>query len=339
MEHVRTKRKFTTTTVGVIGVSVKEGQQKTGVEKSPSQFRDAKLLNVISEIGLQVKDYGDITRDSISTEVEAAFADTKAHKFQVLNGEVLGCMNQKLSDMCYESAMNKETVLILGGDHGLATGSISGVKRAYPKLKVIWFDAHGDCNTPETSPSGNYHGMPAAHLMGWVPEGSIRGFDWFKPCLEDTEIVYIGLRDIDPEERNLLRKHNIKVFTPYDIEMKGGIANVMTETLAYLEADNDQDTPIHVSWDVDGCDPSFITATGTRARCGLSERESHFILKRIAATGNLVSLDMVEVNPELEEDKDAIREVLHGDIPKLRGTPTLVYACEFVLSALGHVWL
>jgi len=120
--------------------------------------------------------------------------------------------------------------------------------------------------------------------------------------------------------------------------MKGGIGNVMRETLAYLGADNGKETPIHCSWDVDGCDPEFMSGTGTRARCGLTLRESHFILQTLYNTGNLVSLDMVEVNTLLEKGtKD--REVLHGDLPHLRGKETISYACELILSAMGFSWL
>jgi len=120
--------------------------------------------------------------------------------------------------------------------------------------------------------------------------------------------------------------------------MKGGIGNVMTETLRYLKADNGREAPIHCSWDVDGCDPTFMSGTGTRARCGLTLRESHFILQRLFNTGNLVSLDMVEVNTLLDKGEEQ-REILHGDIPTLKGKETILYACELILSAMGFSWL
>lgn len=255
------------------------------------------------------------------------------------NIEILGVMNKHLSDATHGRSLQKDFVLTLGGDHGLATGSISGMLRTHENLKVIWVDAHGDCNVPETSSSGNYNGMPAAHLMGWIKQGDMKSFDWLTPSLKPENIVFIGLRDLDEGEKQLLKKHNIRVYTPFDIEDKGGIGRVMKEALEYLQCDKEHSNPVHVSWDVDGCDPSFIKATGTKSRCGLSERESHYILRRIAATGNLVSLDMVEVNPELELDKEQPREMLHGDNPLLKGPATLVYAMEFILSALGNTWL
>ena len=339
MEPSTIDRKFTSKTVGVIGVSVKEGQKKTGVEKAPGVFRNCGLIPLFSQLGLETTDYGDIKRDALEEMITSENNSTTEYKYSLQNDVVLGCMNKVLSEMVHASATKKENVVILGGDHGLATGSIHGMKKAYPDLKVIWIDAHGDCNTPEISPSGNYHGMPVAHLLGWIQKGEVKGFDWFEPCLKAEDIVYIGLRDIDPKERELIRKANIKVFTPYDIEILGGMGKVMDETLAYLKCDKDDKTPIHISFDVDGCDPSFMTATGTRARCGLTERESHTLLRRVAQTGNLVSVDMVEVNPELEADPEAVREVLHGDMPTLVGPPTSVYACEFIFSALGNIWL
>jgi arginase len=333
-------RKFTNNTVSVIGVSVKEGQQLTGVEQSPALFRKGGLLNAIKDqLGYKISDHGDLTKEELHEAIEAEEQCDKAYKYVLPNIEVLGCMNKRLAEQCQEYSARGDFVLTLGGDHGLASGSIQGMLQTHENLKVIWIDAHGDCNTPETSPSGNYHGMPVAHLLGWIPEGSMKSFDWLVPQLKPENIVFIGLRDLDEGEKKLLKKHDIKVYTPYDIEAKGGIANVMDEALAYLEADEKDSNPIHISWDVDGCDPSFLKATGTKSRCGLSERESHFILRRCAGTGNLVSLDMVEVNPELEEKEDEEREVLHGDNPSLKGSPTVVYAMEFILSALGDTWL
>lgn len=225
----------------------------------------------------------------------------------------------------------------MGGDHGLATGSITGMLRTHPDLRVVWIDAHGDCNTPETSPSGNYHGMPVAHLLGWMKEGEMKGFDWFKPLLKPENLVYIGLRDVDVGERMLLKKHGIKCYSPFDIESKGGIANVMSEVLTYLHIDSDHKNPVHCSWDVDACDPEFMSGTGTRARCGLSLRESHFILQKLYGTGNFVSMDLVEVNTLLDSEEE--RETLHGDSPVLKGKKTIMYACELILSGLGHTWL
>lgn len=336
-KETQNSQKFVNNTVSVIGVSVKEGQKKTGVEEGPTRFREGGLLNAVKEFGWQINDLGDITKESLAEELEEEEYNEKEYKYVLPNIDVLGVMNKKLSELAAQSSANKDFVLTLGGDHGLATGSISGMLETHPNLKVIWVDAHGDCNIPEISPSGNYHGMPVAHLLGWIPEGSMKAFDWLTPKLKPENIVFIGLRDLDKGEKELLKKHDIKFFTPYDIELNGGIGQVMELTLDYLGANDEESAPIHISWDVDGCDPSFIPATGTKSRCGLTERESHFILQRTQRTGNLVSLDLVEVNPQLEPSQEH-REVLHGDNKILKGTPTVVYAMEFVLSALGFSW-
>ena len=340
MNPIQIDQKFTNGQISVVGVSVKEGQKLTGVEKSPCLFREAGLLKALEEIGWQIFDTGDITKEGMIEDIELEMQNSKRYKYSDLeNIETIGVMNRKLHQIIKHRSNKKDFVLTLGGDHGLATGSISGMQQTYDNLKVIWFDAHGDCNTPEISPSGNYHGMPVAHLLGWMKEGEVKSFDWLKPSLKPENIVFIGLRDLDKGEKELLKLHKIKVYTPFDIEDKGGIANVMNEALQYLKCDTEHNNPIHVSFDVDGCDPSFITATGTKARCGLTERECHYMLQRIARTGNLVSLDIVEINNELEADKDKKREVLHGDNKLIEGPPSLVYACEFVLSALGNSWL
>jgi arginase len=328
---------FVTNTVSVCGVSVKEGQKLTGVEMSPGLFRQCGLLTCISELGWKVTDVGDIATEDLTDKINVCLADKKEYKWDVENSHVIGPMCEKLAEFTEQSSKRQDFTLILGGDHGLATGSIGGMLRTYPDLKVIWIDAHGDCNTPETSPSGNYHGMPVAHLLGWMKKGEVKGFDWFTPGLKAENIVYIGLRDIDPEEKKLLKDHNIKCYSPFDIEMKGGIANVMNETLKFLKAENGQKAPIHCSWDVDGCDPEFMSGTGTKSRCGLTLRESHFIMQRMFNTGNLVSMDLVEVNCLLDEKGN--REMLHGDIPVLNGKETILYASELVLSGMGFSWL
>jgi len=273
---------YVTNTVSVVGIAVKEGQKLTGVELSPALFRKAGLLNAVKDLGWVIRDLGDLTTEDLEEKIMEAKADEKDYKYDVENSHVIGPMCEALSDLVYNAAKRNDFNLILGGDHGLATGSISGMLREYPDLKVVWIDAHGDCNTPETSPSGNYHGMPVAHLLGWMEKGDVRGFDWLDPVpvLKGENIVYIGLRDVDKEEKALLKKHKIKCYSPYDIQLKGGMCNVMTETLAYLKADGDLKNPIHCSWDVDGCDPEFMSGTGTAARCGLTLRESHFILQR-----------------------------------------------------------
>lgn len=328
--------KHTKNNLSVIGISVKEGQQLTGVEQAPNELRDAGLLACLKDLGWQVKDLGNITKESLEKEIKEEEARIEEVKYELPNIEIIGTVNKRLAELNHEESKKGSFVLNLGGDHGLAAGTITGMLRTHPDLKVIWFDAHGDCNTPETSPSGNYHGMPVASVLNWIKKGEIKSFDWLDVHLKPENLVFIGLRDLDKGEKAMLKSGNIKFYTPYDIDHMGGIRHVMDDALAYLKADKDNDAKIHVSWDVDGCDPNFIYGTGTKARSGVSERESHYILQRIASTGNLVSLDLVEVNSSL--DKTPKRELYHGDNPLIQGNPSVCSGVELILSALGFSW-
>jgi arginase len=321
--------------LSIVGVNEKDGQKETGVDLTPQLFREGGLIRCIEELGWTVTDHGDLKKEQFLDEIKVEQQKECEYKYDsVVNCASLGVLNGKLSDLTHKCSQKGDFVLTLGGDHGIATGSISGMLRTYPNLKVIWIDAHGDCNTPETSPSGNYHGMPAAHLFGWMGQRSIRGFDWLTVQLKTENIAYIGLRDLDHEEKVALKNANIRYYTPYDIDNLGGIRFVMDEVLDYLKPS--PDSPLHVSWDVDGCDPTFIYGTGTKARCGLSERESHYILQRTFATGVFRSLDMVEVNTTMDKVKE--RKHFHGDNPKIKGTESLCNSLELILSAVGFTW-
>ncbi len=317
-------------TVGVIGVSVKEGQDLEGPELAPEYLRKHGLFNVIKSLGWEHNDQGDIKEEVITEEPIDREAKIKEYKYSnIKNILELGSVNHKLHNATKDFAEKGKFCLTLGGDHGLGSGSMSGLCAAYPNLKVIWVDAHADCNTPETSPSGNYHGMPAAHLLGWMEEKTVPGFDWFKPCLTNKDIVFIGLRDLDAEEKNNLRKHGIKCFTMHEV-LKYGIGQVMEKALAYLFEDG-KEHPLHISFDIDGIDPSVAYGTGTKARGGLLYREAHYIVREAAMTGCLVSFDMVEINPLLDKPK----ENFHGDSKHISGSETVSLGLELIASALG----
>lgn len=201
----------------------------------------------------------------------------------------------------------------------------------YPDLGVIWIDAHADANTPRTSPSAHYHGMPAAHLLGWFDNG-IDGFEWFEPgCLSENRLAYIGLRDIDAEEGRMLRASNVHVFTMREVD-KHGIAKVMEMALSAIDPNGFR--PLHLSLDIDAVDPHFAPGTGTAARGGLSYREIHYIAEEMAETRRLVGMDLVEINPGLDEAPQ--RSSMHGDDPNLKPcSPTVQLGVEVALSALG----
>jgi arginase len=316
-------------TVGIVGVSIKEGQDLEGPEVAPEYIRKGGLLDVIKSLEWSNQDYGDIKED-YQLQDQTKEQISKEYKYHDLKHAIeLGKTNERLYNTTKEMSSKGQFALTLGGDHGLATGSIAGVKATYPNLKVIWVDAHADCNTPEISPSGNYHGMPVAHLLGWIGEKTIPGFDWFKPCLTNLDIAYIGLRDLDPEEKKLLKKHNIKCFTMHDV-LKLGIGEVVKQAIAFLTQDG-KEHPIHISFDIDGVDPSVAYGTGTKARGGLLYREAHYIIREAAATGCLVGLDMVEINPLL----DRTQEHFHGDSKFIHASETVALGIELIASALG----
>lgn len=337
MEHLHPSFKHVKKTLSLIGISVMEGQTLTGVEEAPQLLRKGGLVKVIKHLGWEVNDLGDITKESLQAKIDAEIADKSQNpKYNLHDIEVLGVVNQRLQELNYQESKAGRFVLNLGGDHGIASATITGLLKAHPNLRLIWFDAHGDCNTPATSASGNYHGMPAAHAFGWFKEGDVKSFKWLDkgPFLDTSRVVYIGLRDLDAPEKKLLQDHKVKFYTPFDIDDKGGIKNVMDEALQYLKADKNDSNPLHVTWDVDGCDPAFIFGTGTKARGGVSERESHYILQRVAATGNLVGLDVVEINPALDIVKQ--REHFHGDDSDIKGSASICNSIELIRSALGY---
>jgi arginase len=322
-------------TIGIVGVVIKEGQGLEGPEKAPEVLRHSGLLNVIKSLDWEYLDYGDVNHDNIHIEEkELKEIDQKEYHYHNLkNAYVIGAANKKLNSFTKKIAESKQFCLTLGGDHGIATGSISGLKAVYTDLKIIWVDAHADCNIPEDSLSGNYHGMPVAHLLGWIPNRSVPGFDWFKSCINSEDIVFIGLRDVDPKEKKNLKKHNIKCFSMHEV-IKYGIGAIVEKSIEYLFKDG-KEHPIHVSFDVDGIDPSFAYGTGTKARGGLMYSEALYLLRELKNTSCLVSLDLVEINPLLDKPK----EKFHGDNSLICGTETVSLGIELVASALGHSYL
>jgi len=272
-------------------------------------------------------------------------------RVNVVNAERMGSglrlVFEKVKAVLHSSSPSP-FALTVGGDHSIASASISAVLERYPNAGIIWVDAHADANTPYTSPSGHYHGMPAAHLLGWfdkpgqmgdgVMQTSLRGFEWFRSgCLAENKLAYVGLRDVDPEEGRMLRQSGVRVYTMRDVD-KHGIARVIE--MAIEAVGPSLDCPLHLSLDIDSVDPHFAPGTGTAARGGLSYREIHYICEECALTNRLVSMDLVEVNPGIDPPPAAsapgLPLGLHGDNPELKSSsPTVRLGIECVLSALG----
>nr|AVZ66193.1 liver arginase [synthetic construct] len=288
-------------TIGIIGAPFSKGQPRGGVEEGPTVLRKAGLLEKLKEQECDVKDYGDLP-----------FADIPNDSpFQIVkNPRSVGKASEQLAGKVAEVKKNGRISLVLGGDHSLAIGSISGHARVHPDLGVIWVDAHTDINTPLTTTSGNLHGQPVSFLLkelkGKIPD--VPGFSWVTPCISAKDIVYIGLRDVDPGEHYILKTLGIKYFSMTEVD-RLGIGKVMEETLSYLLGRKKR--PIHLSFDVDGLDPSFTPATGTPVVGGLTYREGLYITEEIYKTGLLSGLDIMEVNPSLGKTPEEVTRTVN----------------------------
>ncbi|KAJ9109984.1 hypothetical protein QFC20_003184 [Naganishia adeliensis] len=229
---------------------------------------------------------------------------------------------EKLSEVVKGYAERGVMPVTLGGDHSLAMGTIAGSMAAYPEACVIWIDAHADINTPLTTDTGNLHGCPVSFLLGLEGTDVAPFNGWVKPCLKPERLVYIGLRDVDPAEKRILRENNIKCFTMHDVD-KYGIGKVVQMALAHVNPRGER--PVHLSFDVDATDPSVAASTGTPVRGGLTFREGHYICEAIAETGCLVALDIMEVNPTLGSE-NAVEQ-------------TVAVGCSLARAALGETLL
>ncbi|KAI9727301.1 MAG: Arginase, catabolizes arginine to ornithine and urea [Chrysothrix sp. TS-e1954] len=221
----------------------------------------------------------------------------------------VSAVTETLTQQVYEHAVKGRLVLTLGGDHSIAIGTIGGTAKAIRErlgreMALIWVDAHADINTPETSDSGNIHGMPVAFLTGLAKESREDIFGWIKDAnrISTSKLVYIGLRDIDRGEKKILQDHGIKAFSMHDID-RHGIGKVMDMALGWIGSD----TPIHLSFDVDALDPSVCPSTGTPVRGGLTLREGDFIAECVHQTGSLIAVDLVEINPQIEDSTETVR--------------------------------
>ena len=272
----------------------------------------------MSSLGWRVRDLANLDLDSIIQNTQKINNDAKGAK----NSSIVGETTHMLSFIVEQEIKKGRFPIVLGGDHSIAIGTLAGTLRARPNIGVIWVDAHADLNTPETSESGNMHGMPVGLLMqGLVKDyNSIPGLEWIssptsdndnggmiQPLLNPDSIVYVGLRDVDAAEREIIHEKNIKAFTMHDID-RYGIGTVMDMALKHL-LDKDPNRPIHLSYDIDAVDPLLAPATGTSVRGGLTYREAHYVAEAVAKSGNLTSIDMVEINPTLS-DGEGSRETV-----------------------------
>ena len=281
--------------VDVVGVPMDLGASRRGVDMGPYAVRYAQLHAKLERLGIaSVVDHGNL---AVPIRESAAFDDAKAKYLGVIDD-----VCARLSDVVEGSVREGGLPLVLGGDHSIAMGTLAGLGRAHGAAPgLVWIDAHADINSPQSSATGNVHGMPL----------------WFalqKGYAQADRTVQIGLRDVDPGEKRMLRELGVKAFTMSDID-KLGMVHVMEQARALAGRDG---RPIHVSFDMDGIDPSEAPGTGTPVRGGLSFREAHLIMEMLHESGRLGSIEMVEINPILD-----------------RRNQTAILAVDLICSALG----
>jgi len=279
--------------IRVLGVPLDMGASRRGVDMGPSAMRVAGLEARLEALGHHVVDGGNIRVEIAETQ---GYGDRKARYLKEIAETCT-----RTAEAVVETLEEGLTPLVLGGDHSIAAGSISGVsefyRRSNQKIGLLWIDAHSDINTPETSPSGNVHGMPLAALLGLGPEPLTHIFG-YAPKIAPENTILIGVRDIDATERENIRRAGLtEVYTMRDIDERGMRA-VMEDALRAAARDT---AGYHVSLDMDWIDPEDAPGVGTPVRGGATYRESHLAMEIIADHGGMVSFEMVEVNPVIDE--------------------------------------
>lgn len=278
--------------VHIINVPIDLGASRRGTDAGPSALRVAGLSREIEDLGFKIARQTDISVPSMETRDAK---DTKAR----FKDEILTVCEQ-LAVATFRAMKNDEWPLIIGGDHSIAMGSVSGVSKFYKEsgqtMGLIWFDAHGDMNLPESSPSGNVHGMPLSHLLG-MGDKDLSSIHGVHPAVTPDKVVLIGIRDIDDIERKIVNDSGVTAFTMRDIDLLG-MKEVSRRAIEIVSTDT---AGFHVSFDVDGCDPEVIPGSGTLVPGGVNFREAHLLLEECAANGNLRSMDVVELNPFLDK--------------------------------------
>jgi arginase len=295
--------------VHVLGVPMDLGSGRRGVDMGPSAIRIAGLEEKLRELGHTVVDEGDIT---IKNMEALKVGDPQARYLgEIVRAATVACRK-------VERIMSRgHFPLVLGGDHSIAAGTVSGIaafcRREGKRLGLLWVDAHGDINTPESSPSGNVHGMPVAALLGHGP-GALTGIGGMAPKVDPANVALVGIRSLDDGEKRRLKETGVQVHTMSDVD-RHGIHRVMKKALARVTAGTDC---VHVSFDLDAVDPTVAPGVGTPVKGGLDYREAHLIMELLHDSGVMTSLELVEVNPILDQ-----------------GNASAVFAVELVQSAFG----
>jgi arginase len=296
-------------TAHIIGVPLDLGGNRRGTDMAPSAFRIAGLAEQLTALGLSVTDKGDVP-----APIPEAKGEGDPRKRYV---KEIAKVCQRLFQSSLDSLAAGATPIVLGGDHSLAAGSVAAASsylgREQKPLGLLWVDAHGDMNNPDSSGSGNVHGMPLAALLGTGP-AELGHFAGEAPAVLAEHTVLVGIRNLDEREKQIVRASKVHVFTMKDID-RLGITAVMERAIAIAIRGTGG---FHVSYDLDACDPTVAPGVGTPVRGGLSYREAHVVMEMIAESGRMTSLDLVEVNPALD-----VRNI------------TAEFGTELALSAFG----
>jgi arginase len=295
--------------IRIIGVPMDLGASRRGVDMGPSAVRVAGLHSRLKHLGRQVEDIGNI---SVKQPEEQHYGEKNAKYLDEISETCKG-----LAEITRKTLDEDLVPLVLGGDHSIAIGTTAGAAEHFHKkskrIGLIWLDAHGDMNTPDSSPSGNVHGMPLASIMGYGPP-ELTELAGVKPMVEPRSVVLVGIRDLDAKERRLVKESGVHVFTMRDIDERG-MREVMVDALRFAIDDT---AGVAVSLDMDFVDPTDAPGVGTPVRGGVTYREAHLALEMIADSRAMISFELVEINPVID---------LHNT--------TATLGVELVLSGLG----
>lgn len=274
--------------LSIIGMPMDLGQMRRGVDMGPSAIRYAGIYDRLKVLFREIEDLGDLQvgRPEVSIDKES----------NLRNLELVAEKSEELAVKVDEIVRSGRFPLVLGGDHSIAIGTIAGVAKHYKNMGVIWYDAHGDLNTAETSPSGNIHGMPLAVSLG-IGHPLLINVGGYSPKIKSENVVIIGARALDEGEKRLIKEKGMKVYTMHEVD-RVGMSKVMEETIIYLKGKTDG---VHLSVDLDGLDPHEAPGVGTPVAGGLTYRESHLAMEMLAEASIITSAEFVEVNPILDE--------------------------------------
>ena len=297
------------THIAILGAPLDLGQDRRGVDMGPSALRVANLNARVASLGYEVEDWG-----NIPVEQKEAWPEGDPHAKYLAQ---IAAASDVLAARVDEALTKGLMPLVLGGDHSVAVGTVTGVARHYrargEAIGLIWLDAHADMNTPGSSPSGNIHGMPLACILGAGPD-ALADLGGFRPKVAARNAVIVGLREVDATEKPQVRDSGIRAFTMRDIDERG-LRAVMEEAIRIA---SDGTAGIHLSLDMDFCDPADAPGVGTPVRGGATYREAHLAMEMICDSRRVISMEVVEVNPVIDERNR-----------------TADFAVELIMSGLG----